>query len=56
MIVLQQILVGKEYRYRDEATGHVFTAEQARRVTGPCHVKYLPTSPFAACGEDENKP
>lgn len=53
MIVLQQIRVADEYRYRDEATGRVLTAIEARRITGPCRVKYLPANPWALCGEDK---
>lgn len=39
--VLQQIRVGDEYRYRDEATGRVLTVVEARQIRGPSRVKYL---------------
>lgn len=51
MIVLQQIREGDEYRYRDEATGRVYTAVEARQITGPHRVKYLPSNPWGLCSE-----
>lgn len=38
---LQQILVGKEYRYRDVATAREYTALEARQLAGPLLVLYL---------------
>lgn len=53
MIVLQQIRVGDEYRYRDVATGREYTAIEARRITGPTRVRYLPSNPWDLCAEDK---
>lgn len=41
IMVLEQIRVGDEYRYRDKATGRVYTAIEARDLKCPSRVEYL---------------
>lgn len=41
IMVLEQIRVGDEYRYRDKATGRVYTAVEARNLKVPSRVEYL---------------
>lgn len=48
VIVLEQIRVGDEYRYRDEATEHVYTAVEARQIAEPTRVNYMPWKPRRA--------
>lgn len=41
IMVLDQILVGDEYRYRDRETGREYTATEARNLRVPNRVEYL---------------
>lgn len=41
IMVLDQIRVGDEYRYRDRATGREYTAIEARNLKVPSRVEYL---------------
>lgn len=42
MTILQQILVGDEFQYRDVKTGIVYTALEARRLKGPITTRHIP--------------
>lgn len=48
-MVLHQIRVQDEYRYRDEQAGRVYTAIEARRITCPHRVVYLPSGRWDLC-------
>ncbi len=41
LMVLEQILVDNEYRYRDRSTGRVYTAVEARDIKVPHRVDYI---------------
>lgn len=41
IMVLEQIREGDEYRYRDKATGRVYTAVEASDLKVPLRVEYL---------------
>lgn len=49
-VTLKQIIVGGEYRYRDEATSRDYTAVEARALTGPLLVVYLTPKLWAKRG------
>lgn len=52
MRILQQMRVGDEYKYRDLQTGRVYTAVEARQLTGPTTVRYLKSNPWDLCRSD----
>jgi hypothetical protein len=49
-MTIKQIVVGNEYRYRDEQTGREYTADEARSLAVPINVVYLVPKPWAKRG------